>query len=127
MKTVNESKNFQGGTMAKPPFAPGKMVDMSRDAPKGMGGSGFALTSNAKYGTDGVGGQDATAMGRSTKKAMGGSGKSSLPPATAVYGTKGVNAPESGSYGTKGVPGGGGQGGKRSQLHAAATAAAAAG
>lgn len=104
-------KNWHSGAMAVPPFAPGKAKVMERAAPKAPGGKSFKLDSNAKYGTEGIGGPEPTTMSRSTKKSKGGSGASSLPPGNADRCTKGVEArPHATCYGVSGVEVGGNAG-----------------
>jgi hypothetical protein len=115
------TNDLQTGGWVKPPYRTGKVATMSRAAPKGMDGNSKALTNNAQYGVGGIDGPDKeTSMGRSTKKSAGGAGKSSLPPNTGMYGVGGVgDSPSMECYGVSGVPGGGGQGGKRSSLRGA--------
>jgi len=119
----DNGKEFHNASMAKPPFGDvGQVVDMPRAAPNGMSGNSVALSSNATYGIGGYDGPDKIVeMPRAAKAAMGGSGASSLPPATADYGVKGYDDMNAGKqcYGISGVPGGDGQGGRRSSLRPA--------
>jgi len=93
--TKDNSKGFHSASLEKPPYAPGKVVTMDRAAGRSIGGSGFKLTATAKDGDP-----SPTVMGRNTKKSPGGGGKSSLPPCTATYGTKGVSSGGGRGYGT---------------------------
>ncbi len=125
------TREFKSSTPAAPPFKPGMMKEMPTAAPTGMNGSGFKLTSNAKYGVDGYDSPEkVTAMSRKTMKSAGGSGASSLPPSkNAKFGIDGYGGTDSvqtggvpkgmkyaDGYGVGGVAGGGGQGGNRSSL-----------
>ena len=118
----SNTKDIRTGGYSKPPFTPGQMVEMPRASAMGMYGDSEKLSVNAKYGIDGYGsGEKVTSMSRKTSKSAGGSGYSSLTTSRSKYGVEGSGDMNYGMqcYGTSGVEGGGGQGGKRSSLRSA--------
>lgn len=124
--THDNSKEVHTAELARPPYAAvGQTPVMDRTAPAGVPGDSEKLVTNAKYGVDGYeGSQTIVEMPRTTAKAMGGSGKSSLPPATATYGIGGAGDQDYNNgkkcYGVSGIDSGGsGNGPKRSSLRAA--------
>ncbi len=118
---LSNTKDIRTGGYMKPPFAPGQMVEMPRASAMGMYGDSQKLTVNALYGVEGYGtGEKVTSMSRKTSKSAGGSGHSSLTTMRLKYGVEGqMENYGMQCYGTSGVEGGGGQGGKRSSLRSA--------
>lgn len=101
-----KTEKAMGNKMGSPPYYDAEPKRMSRSVGKGPGGDTFRVPSNAKYGTDGIGGQEPTRMSRS-----GGAGKKGTPfsleakgPQKSARSDKGANsAAGSRSYGVGGV------------------------
>lgn len=105
MKTGGHVGRKMANKMGSAPYHDTTPPRMPRSVPKGATGDTFRIPSNAKYGVDGIGGQESTRMPR--KVPSGKSGNTfSIPakgPARAARSHKGSNTMMGKSYGVGGV------------------------